>query len=210
MSTTLARLKRFDARLERPTLWTFFGAAILVAIASLTVGLVGLIRALSTDRIPLSLLVDTDLPPEADAGTANLVEGTYASASVLISDLSPAPVLLWALGQVIALATTTLICAAVAHLCWKLLHRQAFDRSVSWMAISVGFLLTIGTILGSGFGGLGLMMASSELGPVSPGRFWTPGFELDLTPMLAGFVILLVAMAFEAGTRLQRDTEGLV
>lgn len=210
MSETLARLKRFDARLERPVLWIFFGGAILVAVLSFTFTLIGLITALTTDRIPLTLLVDTDLPIEADAGTANLIEGTYASASVLISDLSPAPVFLWALGEVVALLTTALICAAVAHLCWKLLHGHAFDRSVSWMAICVGFVLTIGTILGSGFGGLGLMMASGELGPVSPDRFWTPGFEFNMTPLLAGFVILLVAMAFEAGTRMQHDTEGLV
>ena len=210
MSTTLARFQRLDARLQRPTLWAFFGAAILVALTSMTFGIISLIAALTRDQIPLTLLADAPLPAEADAGTAQLVEGTYASASVLISGLSWGPIFLWALSHVVAILTTVLISAAVVHLCWKLLHHRAFDRSVSWMAISVGFVLTVGTILGNGFGGLGLMMASTELGPVSPGRFWTPGFSLDLTPMLAGFVILLVAMAFEVGTRMQRDTEGLV
>ena len=108
------------------------------------------------------------------------------------------------------MVTTAMICAAVAHLCWKLLRRRAFDRSVSWLAMSVGAVLAVGSTLGGGLGGLGLMIASTELDAVSPGRFWPMGFQVDPTPVMVGFVILLVAMVFDAGTRLQRDTEGLV
>ncbi|TFD54418.1 hypothetical protein E3T55_02980 [Cryobacterium frigoriphilum] len=209
MTTTYARLKRLDARLERPILWTFFGAAIMVALISLTLGLIHLLTGLTSDRIPLTLTVDAPLPAEADAGTATLVEGTFASASVLISGLSPLPVFLWALSSVVAMVTTAVICAAVAHLCWKLLRRRAFDRSVTRMALSVGFVLVLGSIIGGGFGGLGLMIATGELGaPSTP--FWPLAVFLDLTPMMVGFVILLVAMVIEVGTRLQRDTEGLV
>ncbi|MFC5929482.1 hypothetical protein D6T64_19380 [Cryobacterium melibiosiphilum] len=210
MSTTYARLKRLDARLERPILWTFLGAAILVAVINLTLGLVHLITGLTSDRIPLSLLIDAPLPAEADAGTAQLVEGTFSSASVLISGLSSLPIFLWALSNVVAMVTTALICAAVAHLCWKLLRRRAFDQSVSWMATSVGAVLVLGSTLGGALGGFGLMVASTELDTVSPGGFWPLGFQVDPTPVLVGFVILLVAMVFEVGNRLQRDTEGLV
>lgn len=207
MSLAFARFKRLDTRLERPLLWSFLVAAVLVGLASLVTGVLRLAEALSSGHIPLHLLIGGSLPSAADAGTADLVQGTYASASVLVSGLSPLPVFLWALSGVLVTLTTAVISAAVAQLCWKLLRLRAFDRSVSQMANLVGFVLVVGSLISEGFGGLGRMIATDELGA---GNVWTAGFVINFAPMMAGFVILLVALAFEAGTRLQRDNEGLI
>lgn len=207
MSNAFARFKRLDSRLERPLLWAILVAAVLVGAVVLAAGVLRIVAGLSSGHIPLSLLVDGSLPPEADAGSADLVQGTYASASVVVSGLSPLPVFLWVLSAVTVTLTTLLISAAVAHLCFKRLRGRTFDHSVSRMAIVVGFVVTLGSIVSEGFGGLGLMIAGDELGARG---FWTLGFAFDFTPVLAGFAILLVATAFEYGNSLQRDTEGLI
>lgn len=207
MSPAFARFQHFDTRVERPLLWAFLVAAVLMGLAALAAGVLRLGEGLSTGQISLSLLVDGSLPPAADAGTADLVQGSYESASVLISGLSPMPIILWTISGVLSTLTSVVISAAVAHLCWKLLRRRTFDRSVARMAIIVGFVLVLGSIISEGFGGLGRMIAADELGA---GGFWTPGAVVNLTPLMAGFAVLLVALAFEAGTRMQRDTEGLV
>jgi hypothetical protein len=36
------------------------------------------------------------------------------------------------------------------------------------------------------------------------------GFNVDLTPIFFGLLLLVVAFVFRQGTRLRRDTEGLV
>ena len=208
----LSRIKRLDAALERPITWLFLIGALAWGLFTAIFGLIQLISSLITDRIPLNLIADSPIPVPSDAsgGTAQLVHGSFDTAVVTVSDLSPLPVSLIALESATAILTTLIVSAAVAHLCWKLLRRRPFDRSVSWMIMAIGAILMFGTVIGGGFGGLGHMMAALELNSDVQSGFWALGFSLDITPLVVGLVLFLVSMAFEAGTRMQRDTEGLV
>ena len=208
----ISRIKRLDAALERPITWLFLIGAVAWGLGSTVTRLIQLISNLISDRIPLSLFAEAPLPVPSDAsgGTAQLVHGSFESAFVTVSDLSPMAVFLIALGSATGILTNLIVSMAVAHLCWKLLRRRPFDRSVSWMVMAVGTILMLGTVIGGGLGGLGHMMAAVELNSDIQSGFWALGFSLDITPLVVGLVLFLVTMAFEAGTRMQRDTEGLV
>ena len=57
--------------------------------------------------------------------------------------------------------------------------------------------------------GFGQMQAATELNPAFDDQLIV-GFSFDPLPWLVGFGVMALAVVFQAGTRLQRDTEGLV
>lgn len=207
---TKSRIARFERAFERYLTWVVLFGALATGVIAAVTGTSGLVSNLSSERMPLTLLTDTALPPEASGGTARIVDGTFETAFVTLSNLTPLTNFLIALGTVAGILTTIIVSTAVALLCWKLLKRRPFDRSLSWMAYAVGSVLMVGTILGQGFGGLGRMMAASELNRDGLNGFWPLTTPLDFAPAFVGIAVLMVAAAFEAGRRLQRDTEGLV
>ncbi|GAA3887328.1 hypothetical protein GCM10022381_31670 [Leifsonia kafniensis] len=207
---TKSRITRLERAFERYLTWVVLFGALATGVIATVTGARGLISNVSSDTTPLTLLTDAALPPEASGGTAQIVDGAFETAFVTLSHLTPLTTFLIALGTVVGIVTTLIVSTAIALLCWKLLKRRPFDRSVSWMAYAVGSVLLIGTILGQGFGGLGRMMAASELNPDGLDGFWPLTTPLDLAPAFVGIALLMVATAFEAGRRLQRDTEGLV
>jgi hypothetical protein len=207
---TTSRITRIERALERYLTWVVLFGALATGVLSTVTGTVGLISNLSSDTIPLTLLTNAALPPEASGGTAQIVDGSFETAFVTLSHLTPLTRFLIALGAAVGILTTLIVSTAVALRCWKLQNRRPFDRSVSWMAYAVGSVLLIGNILGQGFGGLGRMMAADELNRDGVNGFWPLITPLDLSPAFVGIALLLVATAFEAGRRLQRDTDGLV
>lgn len=207
---TQTRLTRFETAFQRYLTWVALFGALATGVIATVIGARGLVSSLSSGEIPVTLLTDAALPPEASGGTAQIVDGTFETAFVTLSNLTPLTSILLALGAIVGILTTLIVSTAIALLCWKLLKRRPFDRSVSWMAYAVGCVLLVGTILGQGFGGLGRMMAASELNHDGLDGFWPLTTPLDFAPAFVGIVLLLVATAFETGRRMQRDTEGLV
>lgn len=113
--------------------------------------------------------------------------------------------------------TETLVVLAISVmvllLCLKLLRRRPFTRSVTWFMGGVGVMLMVGGMVSQ------LLIAISRsllveglryLGPPNGVTVPDPSWTVDLTPIAAGFVLAVIAGAFEIGERMQRDTEGLV
>ena len=105
--------------------------------------------------------------------------------------------------------TAALTVSAIVYFFLLLLWKRPFHRSLIVATQLAGGALLIGSILSVGLGGLGRMMAASELNPIAENVF-VVGFDFDPTWLLAGLAVLALSFIFRYGTRLQRDTEGLV
>lgn len=122
---------------------------------------------------------------------------TWLSATALV-----AAVVARALSYLIVIA-----CAVVV--CRNLTAGRAFTRQNTQLILTAGIGLFVGTMLvylGTSLG-LNGVLASLGLdapvaGPNTPTGYWPSLF--------AGFALTILAIAFRAGERIQRDTEGLV
>lgn len=121
--------------------------------------------------------------------------------------------LLWgeqALPALIAL----MIAVAVVWLALALLRGRPFTRAFPWVLVAVAVVIMVGGIGAQFIAALARAQTVLFLGPpeqmTGPGGlsgFW---FALDFGPIGWGLGIALVAAAFQIGTRLQRETAGLV
>ena len=209
-SVKAARTARLNHQLSRVFTGIMLVGSVIIGALATGIGTVSLVRQVVTDRFAITLLVDSPLPDGASAGTAQLADGSFSTADVIVSGLSALPRFLITLEGATALATGLLVSATIAYFCWSLLRRRPFSRPVFWLVAWVGYALVLGTILGQGFGGLGRMMAASELNQIPIDGFWPAAALIDPSPAIAGLVLLVAAAAIHLGQRLQRDTEGLI
>ena len=188
------------------------------AIAA-TLGLIMLIHGILRLRLyvvnaadggtPLELLTSASLPVEAHDTTPGIVTGGFSSAHLLATGLTDGTRALLAAGEGITALVAVVVSAGIAFLLFSLSRGRPFAKPLFTLAVLSGATLTIGGLLGQALAGFGRMTAADELNPVADDLF-TPGFTIDAVPIFAGFAILALAFVFRAGTRLQRDTDGLV
>ncbi|MFT4029946.1 MAG: hypothetical protein QM675_08715 [Protaetiibacter sp.] len=177
-----------------------FGGGFIAGLALVT----GVFRLLDPARYPVTLLAD--IPIETGQGIVQAHGDTIVANAESLSGGA-----VWALAiadLVFGLALAGVVASAAVVL-WRVAQRQPFHRTSYLAAIVAGCCVTFGSLLSQGIGGLGTMMAATELNPAL-GDFALPAFEFEPLPVVAGFVIIALAYVFRAGTRLQRDTEGLV
>ena len=91
----------------------------------------------------------------------------------------------------------------------RLLRGKPFHRVVRPAILLAACSLAFGSLLTQGVGGLGQMMAASDLND-QLGGILVVGFSFDIVPIVAGFGLLALSYVIAAGMRLERDTEGLV
>ncbi|HEX3680319.1 MAG TPA: hypothetical protein VHU90_11410 [Galbitalea sp.] len=82
-------------------------------------------------------------------------------------------------------------------------------RGLSTMVVSLVTIAAIATVLSQAGVALASGAAAKELNGGGNG-FWPLAGRFDPTLAIFGIVLLLVGLAFEYGTRLQKETEGLV
>lgn len=136
---------------------------------------------------------------------------------------------LWAAtAEATASLTAIVLLAAVLLLCIRLLRGGQPTRAqltgapftgapftgalTRWVG-GAGIALIAGGALAQLFSWLSRqeMIAAVAVNVANNGwRLPSSAIPLDLVPLACGAVLLVIAMAFSAGTRLQRDTEGLV
>lgn len=203
----------FERKTERGILYAVGGGALLVGAAAVLFGGTQLIIDAVGDAMPLHLEVDHALPEGIGGGTATLIEGVYDSAAVSASGLSGGVVALLTVARGFGLLTTAAVAWSVAWLAWKLLRGQPFAASVGNALAMAGGSLAVGGLLSQGLGGFGAWIAIEELlGDVSAGAdpFFPLVMGFDPAPLGYGLAMMLIALAFERGRRLQQDTDGLV
>jgi len=196
---------------DKAALQAIFGAGAFFAALTLGIGVVGIVSELVTGERLLTLPVSQPLPDGADNGPAVIVDGALDSATVLVSHLSATPSALLTAGSIVIVASNLLVMAAFLYLVWRLLRREPFIRSLTWTFVTAGAVLLVGSLVGQTLIQIANLMAMGELGSTvdDPG-IWTTVVGLDAAPLGLGFILMLVASAFEYAQKLAAETRGLV
>jgi len=177
-----------------------FGGAFIAGLGIIS----AVLRLIDPARYPVTLLAD--IPIEAVPG---IVQAHGDSIVVNADGLSTGTV--WALagGDFFLALTIGCVTFCFAYVLWRVAQRRPFHRTTQVAALVAGCAIALGSILSQGIGGLGQMMAASDLS-AALGDVTSPGFLFAPLPIVLGFAIMALAYVFRAGERLQRDTEGLV
>ncbi|MFT4052769.1 MAG: hypothetical protein QM677_11055 [Microbacterium sp.] len=164
----------------------------------------GIFRLIDPTRHPITLLAD--IPIEIGPG---IVEAHGDWLVVTAEALSVGAVWCFALADLFGAVGVGLATGAFGYLLARIIPRKPFHRSAVSAAILAGCATIFGSALSQSLRGFGQMMAATELGP-SLGELPQPAFLFEPLPIVVGFGILALAYVFQAGIRLQRDTEGFV
>ena len=196
---------------DKAALQAIFGVGVFFAVLTLVIGVVGIVSELVTGERLLTLPVNELLPAGADNGPAVIVDGHLDSATVLVSHLSAAPSALISAGSIVIVVSNLLVMGAFLYLVWRLLRREPFIRSLTWTFVAAGAVLLVGSLVGQALIQIANLMVMSELGSTAddPG-IWTTVVQLDAAPLGLGFILMLVASAFEYAQKLAAETRGLV
>ena len=199
---------RASRTMERGILTLFLAAAAVIGVG-LAVPAIRHVLAVLSAETPVTLLTRAPVPHDAGSGGVSLVAASFDSASVLATGLSDAARVLLALGAAADALTTILTAGSVALFFLLLMWRRPFHRALIVATQVAGAALLLGGVLSAGLAGLGRMMAADELNAIADDVF-VVGFEIEPAWILAGLAVLALSFVFSYGTRLQRDTEGLV
>lgn len=194
---------------ERGILILFMAAATVVGLAFLLPPLRGLVQLASGEAM-LGMLTQSELPHSGstDAG-ASISSATYDSAWVAATGLSDGARWMIGLGIAFGALTAATTVGAIVYFLFLLMWKRPFHRSLIVATQIAGGALLIGSLLSGGLGGLGRMMTATELNPIADDVF-VVGFSFEPGVLLAGIAVLALSFVFERGTKLKRDTEGLV
>jgi hypothetical protein len=165
-------------------------------------------RLIDPASMPVGLLASIPL----ETGSAQGIEITSSTADhavVTASGLSVGAITALAIGDGLGALTASVVCGALAYFAWRVTRGQPFHRSLVGVSLATGITILLGALLSTFIGGFGRMQAATELNPAFDDQL-VVGFEFEPLPWLVGFGVMALAVVFRAGTRLQRDTEGLV
>ncbi len=207
--TTLVEGSKPLVAVTRVILWAFLVLAVIVGLASLIGGSIAVGQQLADGHTQLTLVADKPLPAAQTHAGALFLQGLYATASVSVHGLSAGVV---ALATAAAIATVLIqvsLSALIALLAWRLLRGGLFRRSIARAISAAGLVVATGGMISQAGTGLAAGAAASELNGGGNG-FWPLAGRFDPTLVVFGIVLLLVGLAFEYGTRLQKDSDGLV
>ncbi|GAB3401373.1 hypothetical protein GCM10027515_09960 [Schumannella luteola] len=184
-------------RADRVALRVLAAIAVVVGAGNLAFGILHTVAA-ATGSATLPLLASRPL-----SGGARATE-----ISVDTADLSGGVHALHALDVGFGALTATAVALASALLLWSVGRALPFSRLLFRAALATGIILVFGSMISLAAGGFARMQAAFELSDTVPGI--RAGFEVDPSGIGAGFVVLAAAVAIRIGTRLRRDTDGLV
>ncbi len=182
--------------------------AVIAALAGLLpVGwAVATVVAIAEGRLAVELRLATPVAapiPPVDAGTG-LIDTVVVTSGAISGGAAGSLIA----GTILSALIGAVVAAAVALTLWRLAQGRPFHRSLFGATLLAGAAMSIGGLVAAFLSGFGAMQAAFDLDP--QGDVFVPGFTLDPTVMAVGAVVLAFAFVFRAGTRLQRETEGLV
>ena len=195
--------------MERGILLLFVAAAAVIGLLLLLPPFRQIVQLVSGEA-SLSLLTAAGIPHTAAPGSGPaIVSGTFESSWVIASGLSAGASWLLGLGIAFGGLTAAVTAGAVVYFLLLLMWKRPFHRSLIVATQIAGSALLVGSLLSGGLGGLGRMMTATELNPSADDVFIV-GFAFDPAVLLAGVAVLALSFVFSYGTKLTRDTEGLV
>lgn len=192
-------------RADRTTILMILAAGVFAGAFIAGTGLIGAVfRVIAPEQYPVQLFAD--LPLETGEGILT----AHGDRIVATADgLGGGAV--WALagGDAVGALTVGVVTASFGYVLWRVAQRRPFHRSMQAAILVTGSTVALGSLLSQGLGGLGQMMAATDLGS-GLGGVALVQFEFAPLPIVVGFAIMALAFVFRAGMRLERETEGLV
>ncbi|MGV8886374.1 MAG: hypothetical protein ACOH1T_12425 [Microbacteriaceae bacterium] len=212
MADTDIRGRSISARTTRGLVWAVFGASVLAMIGMLIFGVGSIVGPLLESSITTQLVTEQPLPTEASTGTATLMDGAYETASVTVTDVTTATLVVNTVGRSVGLLTQLAVAGALALLCWSLATARPFRRSLSVTVTTAGAIVLIGGIISAGLSVFSSWFIAEQLNSANDGLdgFWPMSAAVDPTFIVLGIGLMCVGLAFDVAERLQRDTMGLV
>ena len=201
---------RVAVTLTRATIGIVGAIALLSGIAILTFGAIDFVGGALSGQWQFTLVGNQPIPSGTDHGPATIVHGSWETATVVLAGVSGAAAVFSVIASVTSILTPVAFCTLVVVLCWRLLSRRLFRRSL-WISLGIsGGVIAIGGLLGQGASSLASGTAAALLNGGTGRGFWPLAGRADLTWPVIGLALMLIGLAFEYGERLQRDVEGLV
>lgn len=220
MSTTPnpSSARRVLTAIDRSGLWVVAIGATLVAGIHLVLMVLAGTQMLGAGPLTVSgLAIENPASPEFTEQLPAVTEAHYDSATVTVEG-APAGArwLLWT-GQAASSLTAIGVCAALVWLCVRIGRQRPFGRSITTALNLVAAVIIVGGTLSQVLTGFGQAAAVDFLGPEAAAwpedtheGFTALLLTVDFAPIGIGLALSVVAAAFGIGTRMQRDTEGLV
>ena len=137
----------------------------------------------------------------------DLVAVDVEEAVVYASDLAPATHFALVAAPIVSLIATLIVIACIAMFCRNLLKGVAFSRANTRLVLTTSVTIVVGWAIASLFTTMGVNGAFAAL---SDHEYDNVIFTTDFTPAIVALVLSAVGLAFQAGERMQRDTEGLI
>lgn len=197
-------------KLTRGTLWAFLGIAVVTGALVVAFGAMQLVQSLTSGHITLTLVAEKAIPTHTEQGLTTILNGNYDTATLTLSGVSGPTLILWIVASVAGILTQLAFCGSIAILAWRLLRPRMFKRSFSVIVTIAGGIVAIGGMLTQGASSFASVFAADLLNGSDRPGFWPLAGQVDLTYVGIGIVLMLVGLAFDYGSRLQRDTEGLI
>lgn len=226
----VAFLRRRSAD-ERPTpvvSFTLWLAAVWAGIAVLG-GVLALLGALLSPAVTLTVPVQSYWPQlpgvTIEPGEATVVGGGFSTAELTVEGLSSTARILWGIGSMLGAFVPGAIAALIALICFQLLRGAAFAPAVARGAMVTAVIVAAGGLATQVLCGIAGSMASREALTISgssyegyPEEFsvWealpqsTFSMQIEFWPIAAGLAFAALAAVFAYGSKLQRETAGLV
>ncbi|MCP2031591.1 hypothetical protein L1277_001682 [Okibacterium sp. HSC-33S16] len=195
-------------RSDRADLWTVLVVGAIVATGALVHAVMRIVSVVSNTDVEVIAPFAADTRAAVPVGPNGTPLDVQVDTAVLtVSGLPVIVVVSLVFAAVAELLMTLGIVACAALVCRNLMRGQAFSRTNTRLVFATSITIIVGTTLVNLFSTMG---ANGALAKLSDKTF--DGFVAgaSLVPYFIAIALGAVALAFKAGERLQRDTEGLV
>ncbi|MCM3661443.1 hypothetical protein M3148_10660 [Georgenia satyanarayanai] len=190
----------------------------LVALGSAVGGVLSVVQVLRDD--PLTIhgfeLVNAR-PPEVTEPVEQVTAAWYDSATLSVAGLPDSARWLFAGQSAVTALAVVGVSLTLLWLALRVLRTRPFGHSVTAALVASALLIIIGGTAAQLLEAAGRAAVVDHLGPAVTGgadpsaeSLLAFGLSVDLAPIGVGLALAVVALAFQIGARMQRDTEGLV
>ena len=196
-------------RKDRTDLWTTIVVAAIAAVATVAITVFRLFDLFAVDGISATARVD-GVPASLPIGPGGAsVDGRLHEISFTATDIPALSTGAYAAAIIVTGLAYLAVIACILLFCLNLMAGKAFTRQNTRLITATAIIIFAGTVL-TAFGhtmGANGAFASLGDGALEPHTDVTAEYWVGMFVCIALFA---VAVAFRAGERLQRETEGLV
>lgn len=192
---------------NRADIYATIGVGIIVAVFTIVTTTLNVIRILPNKDVPVLLpFVDTAVELPIGPGSTG-VTVTVETATATASNLPGITLASLVLAEVAIALTVLTVTVLICLLCLNMLRGTMFSRTNSRLVTVSSFAIVVGWGIHALFTTMGV---NGTFGTLSDYSYDNVIFTMNWLPFVFAMTLGALALAFRAGERMQRDTDGLV